>query len=78
MRLLFFHILTDQDSAEIRRFLVDKKITDKIQFLNIAYEENEKLFKEKAGSHKVPALVLPDGKVLNSKTEILSHLAKLS
>lgn len=78
MRLLFFHILTDSDSAEIRRFLVEKKLTDKIQFMNIAYEENEKAFKEKAGTNKVPALILPDGKVLNSKLEILSHLAKLS
>ncbi len=75
MRLRLFHKIGDcgEDSAEVRKFLVDNGLTDLIEFSNIEYENPANAVKELVGAVEAPVLVT-DKKVLRGKSAIIDWL----
>lgn len=64
-----------EDSAAVRKYIVDHNLKDKIEFHNLMYEGSQKLVKEMSGQDKAPCLVV--GKdIYLGKDDILNWLKK--
>lgn len=76
-KFILYHVLTDDACAEVRRFVVEHKLTDQIVFRNIdRSEEATKDLQNLQGSLKVPFLV-DHKKFYEGSGEILQFLQGL-
>lgn len=75
MKLELFHSIADAASAEVRRALVQKSLTESVNFRNVAYESHVQALKEATGGDKVPTLRVDGATLLKGKEEILAWLA---
>lgn len=75
--IVLYHILNDEDCAEVRRFIVRHDLVEKIRFRNIdRSEEATKDLQALIGKIVVPVLCAPQ-KCYSGKAEILDYLQKL-
>lgn len=70
-----FHILTDSDSAEIRRYLVANELTHKVNFRNVNYESHAEALKGAIGCLEVPTLI-QGTTIVRGKNAILEWIKK--
>ena len=78
MRIELFHIIGEggSDSAEVRRFVLEQAIKDKIEFRNLAYEEARQALREAGGiAERAPWLLTSEG-LLDGKRQVLDWLIK--
>lgn len=72
--VLFHSIGPDsQDSAAVRKFVVDHGLMDKIEFLNIAYQGAQEKLRARIGIIEAPALAVAD-QTIRGRTAILAWL----
>ncbi|MCM2282950.1 MAG: hypothetical protein NDI61_14005 [Bdellovibrionaceae bacterium] len=76
----FFHLITDNESAEVRRFITTHELTGLVNFRNVAYDSHAEALRQLCdGALVVPTLVVEDRRVLSGKSTILEFLkSKLS
>lgn len=59
-----------EDSAIVRKYVVDHKLGDHIEFLNVAYEGAQKTLRERLGNVEAPVLFAGD-QILRGSQQIL-------
>lgn len=74
MNIELFHAIGDPDSALVRQALVQKNLTDTINFRNIAYESHAETLKEITGRQIVPTLIIDGRQRFVGKDEILAWI----
>jgi len=62
-----------EDSAIVRKYIVDHNLKDKIEFHNTMYEGSQKLIREMSGQTQAPCLVAGE-EVLVGKDKIIPWL----
>lgn len=62
-----------EDSALVRKHIVDFDLKDRIEFLNVAYEGAQAKLREKIGEVEAPVLIVGE-KILRGSREILDFL----
>ena len=66
------------ESSVVRKFLVDKNLSEQIEFHNVAYEGSQKMIREMTKQHVVPCLVEVEGhRVFVGVAAILARLELL-
>jgi hypothetical protein len=75
MKPLLFHKIGagGEDSAAIRRFIVERELDQEIEFFNVTYPSAAGQLRELTGTIEVPCLVA-DKKIIRGKEEILTWL----
>jgi glutaredoxin len=72
--LVLYHILNDDDCAEVRRFIVENELVERVRFRNIdRSEEATKALHQLSERASVPALWAHQ-KLYIGKVEILAYL----
>lgn len=72
--MVLYHVLNDDDCAEVRRFIVNHNLIDQVQFRNIdRSDEASKALLALRGDLRVPVLVC-GSEVALGKTAILEQL----
>lgn len=77
MKMELFHQIGSggQDSAEVRKFIVERGLKDSIEFSNIGYEGAHARWS--AVSKIIPCLLIGE-KVIEGKDAILAYLNKIN
>lgn len=77
MKMELFHQIGPggDDSATVRRFVVEHGLSEQIEFSNVGYEETSKRWSKV--SQVVPCLVTTDA-VIEGKVNILAYLKTLA
>lgn len=76
MKLRLFHKIGDggQESAEVRRFLVENALTDLVEFSNIGYDESRRNLYELAGADADAPVLIANGKILKGRAAIIDWI----
>ena len=76
MKLRLFHKIGEQgeDSAGVRRFVVENRLEDLIEFSNVTYDGARQAMHELAGPDAAAPVLLVDGKALHGKPAIIDWL----
>ncbi len=65
-----------EDSARVRKYLVEHQLTEHIQFLNIAYEGAQGKLRALIGAVETPVLIVGQ-QILRGSVPILQFLEKI-
>lgn len=75
MKTQLFHRIGEggEDSARVRAYLVQKDLTDMVEFNNIGYESHLEALKKLTGGKAVaPTLITEDGQVVQGANAIIA------
>ena len=74
-QIVLFHRIADHDSARVRKLIVDRGLSAKIDFRNVGTGTRDiALLNQIAKNDITPALLLADGRLLQNVNEILAFL----
>jgi hypothetical protein len=76
MKIELFHSIGDAgaaDSAEVRRFITENGLKDRIDFRNVSYEEAARDLIERTGARETPVLIV-DGEPVRGRAQIIDWL----
>jgi hypothetical protein len=76
MKLRLFHKIGEggEESAEVRRFLVENSLTDLVEFSNIGYDESRRNLHELAGAEADAPVMIANGKTLKGRAAIIDWI----
>lgn len=70
-----YHLISDLESARVRRFIQDKNLSEQIQYANIGVGDRDRTELETAlPGAKVPVLKTPGGEWLQGSESIIQFL----